>query len=49
MDYFLTFGTAGFCFLGVFIYGIDGILKLGKWKKWCTSSEVKYQDQINEI
>merc|ERR1712226_1581234 len=47
MDYFLTFGTAGFCFLGVFTYGIDGILKLRNWKMWCTSSEVKYQDQIN--
>ena len=35
IDYYLTFGTAGFCFFGLVIYGIDGILKLGKLKKWC--------------
>ena len=35
IDYFLTYGTATFCFFGLIIYGIEGIMKLIKLKKWC--------------
>ena len=35
MDYFLAYGTATFCFFGLIIYGIEGIMKLIKLKKWC--------------
>ena len=35
IDYFLTYGTATFCFFGLIIYGIESIMKLIKLKKWC--------------
>ena len=35
IDYFLTYGTATFCFFGLIIYGIEGTMKLIKLKKWC--------------